>query len=161
MIRELYKNLYVGDDAGVLEARKRGMNIVHAAKDGDFSHRSLLKYQSMAAPKGSEYLVARRPGNLYLNLIDADDPSFVPDEAITAALVFIKDSLSKDEPVLVHCNKGLSRSPTIVFLYLYSTGKLPSEYYKAIREFRKIYPKYDPSIGLELYAKNRIKELKR
>lgn len=160
-MREVYKNLYIGSDEDVTEARKRGFHVVHAAKDGPFSHRQLLGYEGMPAPKGHEYLIARRPGNLYLNLVDTDDPSYVPDEVINAALTFIKDSLAKNESVLVHCNKGLSRSPTIVFLYLYSTGKLPSEYHKAAREFRKIYPKYDPSIGLELYAKRRVKELKR
>jgi protein-tyrosine phosphatase len=160
-MKEVYKGLYVGGDDSVAEARKRSMSIVHACKDGEFSHRGLLKYESMGAPKGSEYLVARRPGNLYLNLIDADDPSFVPDAVMNEALAFIKDSLGKDKPVLIHCNHGLSRSPTIAFLYLYSVGKLPSEFHKALRAFRHLYPLYDPSIGLELYAKRRIRDMKR
>jgi hypothetical protein len=159
-MRELYKNLFVGGDDSVTEAKKRGMNIIHACKDGDYSHRALLKYESMGAPKGPDYLVARRPGNLYLNLIDADDPNFIPDAAINEALDFIKNSLSKDKSVLVHCNKGQSRSPTIIFLYLYFEGKLPPEYHKALRAFRRLYPQYDPSIGLELYAKRRIREFK-
>ncbi len=160
-MKELYKNLYVGGDEAVPEARKRGMSIIHACKDGDFSHRALLKYESMGAPKGPEYLTARRPGNLYLNLIDADEPDFVPDAVINEALSFIKDNLAKDKSVLIHCNHGLSRSPTIIFLYLYSAGKLPAEYHRAIRAFRQIYPQYDPSIGLELYAKRRIRDWKR
>jgi protein-tyrosine phosphatase len=160
-LKEVYKGLYVGGDESVSEARKRGMSVIHACKDGDFSHRALLKYESMAAPKGHEYLIAKRPGNLYLNLIDADEPDFVPDVVINEALNFIKESLGKDKSVLIHCNHGLSRSPTIAFLYLYSAGKLPSEYHRAIRAFRQFYPQYDPSTGLELYAKRRIRDWKR
>jgi rhodanese-related sulfurtransferase len=160
-MREVFKNLYIGGDDSVSEARKRGMNIIHSCKDGPHSHRSVLKYESMGAPKGPEYLVVKRPGNIYLNLIDADDPSFIPDEIVNTALTAVKDSLSKDKPILIHCNHGLSRSPTIAFLYLYSAGKLPQEYHKALRSFRQIYPQYDPSPGLELYAKRRIREMKR
>ena len=160
-MKELFKDIYVGTDNDVPEARKRNFNIVHAEKDGEYSHRALLKYETQGAPKGSDYLCAKRPGNLYLNLIDADDPAFVPDAVINEALAFIKHSLDEGKSVLIHCNKGLSRSPTIVFLYLYSTGKLPRNHHQAIRAFRRLYPQYDPSVGLELYAKRRIKELKR
>jgi protein-tyrosine phosphatase len=160
-MRELFKNLYIGTDDDVPEARKRGFDIIHAEKNGEYSHRSLLKYEGQSAPKGPEYLYAKRPHNLYLNLIDADDPSFVPDALINEALTFIKQSLDDGKSVLVHCNQGVSRSPTIVFLYLYSAGKLPQNHHQAIRAFRRLYPQYDPSTGLELYAKRRIKELKR
>jgi predicted protein tyrosine phosphatase len=159
-MKEVFSNLYVGSDKDVSRAKEKGFAIVHACKDGDFSHRSLLKYDTMAAPKSSEYLIAKRPDNLYLNLVDSDDPNYIPREVIDAALVFIKENLDKNRPVLVHCNMGQSRAPTIAFLYLYSIGKLPAEHHKAVRTFRQLYPDYEPGIGCKLFAMKRVGELK-
>jgi protein-tyrosine phosphatase len=159
-MKEVFSNLWVGSDKDVPQANQKRYAIIHACKDGDYSHRAVLKYKERSAPTGSEYLFAKRPDNLYLNLIDTDDPGFVPREVIDAALVFIKENLDKNRPVLVHCNAGQSRAPTIAFLYLYSIGKLPAEHHKAIRTFRQLYPDYEPSIGLKLYALKRVSELK-
>ena len=159
-MKEVFSNLYVGSDKDVPKAKEKGFAIIHAAKDGDYSHRSLLKYTTMAAPKGPEYLVAKRPDNLYLNLVDTNDPNYIPREVIDAALVFIKENLDKNHPILVHCNAGQSRAPSIAFLYLYSIGKLPAEYYKAVRTFRQLYPDYEPAIGIKLFSQNFIKLLK-
>lgn len=158
-MKEVYKGLWVGADKDVPKAKEKGMAIVHAAKDGDFSHRSLLKYTAPGAPKDKEYLSAKRTDNLYLNLVDTDNPNFVPDELVNTALDFIAEELPK-KPVLIHCNKGQSRGPTIAFLYLYKHGKLPYEYYNAVRTFRQLYPDYEPSVGLRMYARNKISELK-
>ena len=105
--------MYIGNEDDVPKARERGYAIVSACKDGKTSHRGLLGYQTMGAPKSSpEYLVARRPKHLYLNLIDGDDPKYVPDPVIDAALGFITEHLDKGESVLVHCVEGISRSPS-------------------------------------------------
>jgi predicted protein tyrosine phosphatase len=159
-MRELAKNLYVGSDKDVEKARGRGFSIVHACKDGEYSHRSVLNYTSMGAPRGSEYLVAKRNRELYLNLIDTSDPAFVPDGVIDPALDFIQEQRDDGRSVLVHCNHGISRSPTLILLYLYKTGKLPRETHKALRLFRQLYPDYDPATGLALYAKRKIQEFK-
>ena len=54
--------------------------------------------------------------NLFLNIIDARDPALFVKEAIDAALDFIDEALAKGLKVLVHCDRGDSRSPAIVFL---------------------------------------------
>lgn len=160
-MKEVFKNLYVGPEEDVPKAREKNMAVVHSCKEGPYSHRSLLKYEERSAPKGPEYLVAKRGNELYLNLVDSDDPNFIPDAAINSALVFIKDHLNKNQPVFIHCNYGKSRSPSLAFLYLYSIGKLPREYHNALRTFKTLYPDYDPALGMALYAKKRIRELKR
>jgi len=160
-MREVYKGLWVGPEEDVPKAREKGMSIIHACKEGPYSHRSVLDYKSLGAPKGSEYLVARRGKEVYINLVDSDDPNFIPDDAVNAALVFIKENLDKNQSVFIHCNEGKSRAPSLAFLYLYSIGKLPREFHNALRTFRTLYPDYDPAIGMQLYSKKRIRELKR
>jgi predicted protein tyrosine phosphatase len=153
-MREIYKNLYIGNEDDVPKARERGYAIVSACKDGKTSHRGLLGYTSMGAPKGPEYLVARRPKHLYLNLIDGDDPKYVPDAVIDAALSFITEKLDKGESVLVHCVEGISRSPSIGLLWMVKNGKLSRD--GAVRKFKQLYPDYDPAPGIKIYTKQRI-----
>lgn len=60
---------------------------------------------------------------------------------------FIADlGLKKVEKVLIHCNQGISRSPSIGLLYLAVKGIIKNENYNIAKEdFIKIYPKYEPS----------------
>ena len=154
-MKEVFKGLYVGNEDDVPKARERGYAIVSACKDGKTSHRQLLGYETRGAPKSSpEYLVARRKDHLYLNLIDGDDPTYIPDKVIDAALSFIAEKLDKGQSVLVHCVEGLSRSPSIVLMWLVKNGKLPTE--GAVRKFKQLYPDYDPSPGIKIYTEQRI-----
>lgn len=150
-MKELYKNLWVGSEEDVPKARSKGYAIVHACKDGEHSHRQLLGYGSMKAPKNSEYLTARRKDELYLNLIDGEDPSYVPDKLIDAALEFITEQLNEPRPVLIHCVEGRSRGPSLALIWLALNGKIHS-----LSQFKKLYPDYEPNVGMKLYTKARV-----
>ena len=57
--------------------------------------------------------------------------------------------------VLVHCNQGASRSPTIALLYL---AKFTREfegmtYDLAVHKFRQMYPEFFPAIGVSEFAR--------
>ena len=150
-MKEVYKGLYVGSEDDVPKAEDRGYAILSCCKDGKHSHRGLLGYESMGAPKGPEYLFARRKDHLFLNLIDGDNPDYVPDKLVNEALAFITEQLDKGKSVLVHCVEGKSRGPSIALLWLGLNGKISS-----LRLFRLLYPDYDPSPGIKLYTKARL-----
>jgi hypothetical protein len=91
---EVYPNLHVGceTDYERIVRYQDGWWVVHACKEP--YHRRALGYSGRAAPKTHpEYLVARRDNRLILNLIDADDPAYIPKEIIDAAIDFIVDGL--------------------------------------------------------------------
>ena len=147
---EIYPNLFIGTEQDY-ESKVKGQPdwvIVHACKEP--YHRNELGYKSLGAPKGHpEYLIARRGNRLILNLVDAPNPAYIPKEIIDAALEFIHAGLSESHKVLVHCNLGKSRSPSIGLLYLSKyTDRLPKEFSAAEREFRQIYPLYNPGAGM-------------
>lgn len=101
-----------------------------------------------------EYLIAKRGQCLILNMIDAPDPKFFSDKMVEAGLRFIKDELASGKNVLVHCNQGMSRSPSMALLHLRRTGhpqfsKLSFE--QAEDAFSKIYPDYSPALGIRGY----------
>lgn len=148
---EIYPSLFVGSEADY-ESQVRAQPewwVVHACKEP--YHRQLLGYAGRAAPKTHhEYLLARRDKRLYLNLIDADDPDYIPKEIIDAALAFIDEGIRSGDRVLVHCNLGESRSPSIGLLYLAArtTTISSNSLTDAEDDFRHIYPRYNPKNGM-------------
>lgn len=148
---EVDRNLFVGDerDYEFNVSSQNGWAVVHACKEP--YHRQALGYRSHGAPKDHpEYLIARRGNRLILNIVDANDPSFFAKEMINQALDFIHESLLKGEKVLIHCNQGESRSPSIALIYLASRTDVLSKdsLEEAEKKFISLYPLYNPKPGL-------------
>jgi len=85
---EVYPRLFIGTESDY-ESQVRsqtGWWVVHACKEP--YHRQLLGYAGRAAPKTHpEYFFARRERRLYLNIVDADDPNYIPKEIIHSRLI--------------------------------------------------------------------------
>jgi len=147
---EIHSNLFAGDATDELKVRGQdGWAVVHACKEP--YHRQLLGYTTRGAPKDHpEYLSAERGNRLYLNLVDANDPAYIPKEIIDRALVFIHEKLAEDLKVLVHCNQGESRSPAIGLLYLLQQTDIlqRTSLEDATARFRQLYPSFSPSLGI-------------
>jgi len=146
---EVYPNLFVGAEQHEHAVRgQHGWYVIHACKEP--YHSRLLGYPpGKAAPKGPEYFFAKREGRLFLNLIDAPKVDFIPVEIITEAVNAIHENIGQHK-VLVHCNQGHSRSPSIAFLYLlkYSNLFAGQDLNTSIAAFRKLYPPFNPGRGM-------------
>lgn len=151
---EIYKNLFVGSETDENSIRgKAGWFVVHACKEP--YHRRALGYTGRAASKDHpEYLMAVREGCIILNLVDVDNVAYITPEIINAALNAIHQNIASLK-VLVHCNQGASRSPTIAFLYLAKHTDLfhAQTHEQAMMGFRAIYPHYNPALGMSEYAR--------
>lgn len=151
---EVMKNLFVGSQED--EAKIRGQSgwyIIHACKEP--YHRQALGYSGRGAPKAHpEYLIASRPGRLVLNIVDVADVAYIPPVIIDAAIAAIHQNIGASK-ILVHCNQGLSRSPTIALLYLakYADSYRAMDFPTAAEEFRQSYPAYAPAAGMSDYAR--------
>ena len=153
-MKEILDNLYIGnqDDYEYNVKNLPGWAVIHACKEP--YHRNLLGYQTKGAPKNhSEYFFAERDDILYLNLVDAPDPAFIPTVIIDKAIQFIDMKLNEGKKVLVHCNQGMSRSAILGLLYLTYTGAYENlRYFDAEIEFVKVYPDFNPANGVRGYA---------
>ncbi len=148
---EVHPRLFIGTehDYEAVVRNQPGWWVVHACKEP--YHRQLLGYRSRGAPKGHpEYFLAVRGTRLFLNLVDADDPAYIPKQIIDTALAFVDKGLSGGGRVLVHCNQGESRAPSIGLLYMAArAGALPrSTLDEAEARFRQLYPGYNPKGGI-------------
>lgn len=150
MIEAIAEHLYIGDQDACFDwTKKKKGPVIHACKEP--CHRNALGYTGRAPDKEHpEYLVARRgTTHLYLNLVDSPNPAFFSVKLIEEALYFLSVRLREEKPVLLHCNKGESRAPSLALLYLY-TQQSPGEYTfeQALEAFHHVYPRYNPSTGI-------------
>lgn len=153
-MKEVYPKLFIGTqlDYETEVARAPGWSVVHACKEP--YHRQLLGYTTKGAPKEHpEYLLAERGNRLFLNLVDTHDAAYVHKAIVDAALNFTDKWLAAENRVLIHCNQGESRGPSLGLLYLASrTEALPKvSLDKAEAKFLEIYPNYSPKAGIRGY----------
>ncbi|MEZ4672258.1 MAG: phosphatase [Anaerolineae bacterium] len=148
---EIYPKLHIGnqDDYELNVARQPGWAVVHACKE-PYHRQAFRVYGTCRVQTHPEYLIARRENRLILNLVDVDNPAYIPKEIMDAALTFVHEQLSAGAKVLVHCNQGGSRSPSIGLLYLAKfTDNLPTgSFSEAENSFRSLYPLYNPAAGV-------------
>jgi predicted protein tyrosine phosphatase len=138
--------LSFGDERECVHGDDESLAIVHACKEP--CHRRSVGYTTRTIPSNHpHYLVLERGHHLYLNLIDPEQPLFMM-ASFEAFLKFVDREIAERE-VLIHCNQGESRAPSLALLYMAKRLKvLPNDSYAAAAtEFRGRFP-YNPSRGI-------------
>ncbi|MEO9058328.1 MAG: dual specificity protein phosphatase family protein [Ktedonobacteraceae bacterium] len=148
---EVYPKLFVGNerDYECSVSHQRDWAVVHACKEP--YHRQALGYTGRGAPKSDpEYLVAHRGNRLMLNIVDTDNPLFFDKGMINQALDFIDQQRANELKVLVHCNQGESRGPSVTMLYMAARLRvLPADSLEsAEQKFKELYASYFPGMGI-------------
>jgi hypothetical protein len=149
----------VKSEMELLACMPEGWAIVHACKEP--FHRMALQYTGRGAPKDDpEYLWSERTGNrLALNMVDAPSSLFFDKSMIDKALEYIEQKLSEGFKVLVHCNEGFSRSPSLCLIYLIKHGIIKGDTLEDCEaEFLKVYPEYNPGTGMRGFVKEHFNE---
>lgn len=151
---EVHERLFVGGELDEQQIRgMEGWYVIHACKEP--YHRQALGYTGRAAAKDHpEYLMAVRPGRLILNLVDVDNVAYIGAALVDAALAAIGENLPTRK-VLVHCNQGASRSPSLALLYLaQNTDQFRGlDHAAGVTRFRTLYAPYDPAKGMADYVR--------
>ena len=158
---EVYKNLFVGSEFDY-EVNPQSFNdwyVVHACKEP--YHRKALGYTGRAAPKESPYYfyLTDVRGHLILNIVDVPDPRFFNDGMIDKAIDYCLEGLNKGKRVLIHCNQGESRAPTIALMVLRKLHVVSDDFDEAVDYMYSIYPDYNPNNGILEYARQRWNNL--
>lgn len=63
--------------------------------------------------------------------------------------------------VLIHCNLGNSRAPSLALLYMAKRAKVISDesYPVAAKDFHSIFPGYQPGLGIQMYLSQNWNQL--
>ncbi len=134
------------------------MAVVHACKIP--CHQNCIGYTGSLHPDHPHYLSHETGHHLYLNMIDPPLPLF---HAETFERFFdFTDRMIETREVLIHCNQGQSRAPSLALLYMAKRlGTLPDESFGAARAaFETKFP-YQPGQGIATYLTENWRELGR
>jgi hypothetical protein len=95
--------------------------------------------------------------DLFLNIIDPHVPLFMP-PLFTEFLAFANKHWSQGRKLLIHCNQGESRAPSLAMLLLAKgVFSIPDTSFELARlEFEKLYPRYNPGKGIETYFSKKL-----
>ncbi|MDP9175312.1 MAG: hypothetical protein M3O30_15830 [Planctomycetota bacterium] len=138
--------LSFGNESDCTHTADGSIAVVHACKHP--CHRHAVGYTNTLPNTHPSYLVLERGHHLYLNLIDPPAPLFMM-PSFEAFLRFVDREIA-ERPILIHCNQGESRAPSLTLLYMAKRlGLLPADTYSVAAEaFRQKYP-YNPGRGIQ------------
>jgi hypothetical protein len=153
---EISERLYIGSGA---DCRIGGNDwaIVHACKTP--CHQRAVGYRGNLPNTHTNYLVLEDAHDLYLNIIDPVGPLFMP-PLFTSFLEFATRKWDQGKKILIHCNQGESRAPSLGLLFLakYRNEISGVSFDAAKSEFQTIYPSYRPGTGIQIYLRRKWNE---
>lgn len=124
--------------------------VVHACKIP--CHQSAVGYRGKLDNLHPNYLCLEKDNDLFLNIIDPPVPLFKP-LLFSKFLNFSNKHWRQGKKLLIHCNQGESRAPSLAMLFLAKgISVIPDDSYEEAREvFEKLYPRYNPGKGIQMY----------
>lgn len=160
-MKHIHSNIYVGTKEEYGTAVESGMKIVCAMQRAkDFpSHQTKVGWEGRGCDPGHpHYLYFQEEDGIYLNFIDGNNPDYVKDKMIDAAISFIDASVAKKEQVFIYCSLGESRSPSLALIWMLRSGMLSPDK-EAPDIFKKtFYPEYNPGDGIRLYIEKMLRD---
>lgn len=159
IMNEVYDRLHVGGDT-VCRTGGDGWAVVHACKDP--CHRGAIGYTGSLPQSHPQYLSLEEGEDLYLNMIDPEQPLFMK-EMFEDFFAFAAAQWEDGKELLIHCNQGRSRSPSLALLFLAGhVGAITDDSFAdAWAEFEALYPRYRPSQGIQIYLQRNWDEVLR
>lgn len=145
MIRIGNTNIYVGGSVDSQFRYEQTWAVVNTAKT---IHCEIMGWGSVTPKDHPNYLSFEKDQLLSFNWVDGGSYLYKMSgpEAFTRALDFI-DRWYASKKILINCDQGHSRSPTVALLYLSKRLHVISDesFTQAREEFQLFYPTYAPS----------------
>lgn len=150
-MHNIASHLYIGG-MNDLMGLNENWSVAHVCKT---AHKKRLGYSKALPPKHPHYVMFEKDKHLYVNWVDTDNPKYFdwPRGAgignMVRVLDFIEKELAAGQNMLIHCDQGISRSPSVGMVYLAKRlQSLPVLFDDAKQAFIEIYPHYQPKAGI-------------
>lgn len=130
-------------------------------------HKRLVGYSGWGAPRGPEYFTAKRTHRIALNIVDSDNPEFMPPrEIFDETLPWMREHYDAGRTLVVHCDEGRSRAPTVALLFMASINALYPERapdfllspFIAMDYLRRLYPEFAPAPNMKAFIELHLGE---
>ena len=160
-MKQISENLFIGNLMDLQFVSKEDDAIVHATQTIHYQLMGWDRKYNKPPQNHPNYIYWEHMNRLSLNWVDGAARLFdwSGPETFIKVLNFIEKWIT-DRRVFVHCDLGMSRSPTIGLIYLAKRLKiLPFDSFtSASMEFRRIYPMYQPK-GIADYVNQHWDEI--
>jgi hypothetical protein len=149
-------NLFIGSIQDLYQINEQEWAVIHATQSIHYSIFGWNRTSNKPDKNHPNYIFYEKENRLSLNWVDG--PANLYDwsgvETFIKVLNFV-DKWILDKNVLIHCDQGQSRAPTLALLYLAKRIKTISNdsFQKAKNDFIQIYPYYVPG-GIGEYIQN-------
>lgn len=148
-MKEIHERVFVGNELSCTTGNFE-LAVVHACKSP--CHQRAVGYTGSLASTHLNYLVLEQDHDLYLNIIDPPVPLFKP-PLFSNFLAFASKHWNDGRKLLIHCNQGESRAPSLALLFLAKGLSVIDQvsFQVARKQFESLYPRYAPGKGIETY----------
>lgn len=145
---EIMKGVYAGSEQDYYNIPDTsGWAILHCCKDP--FHKQFVGYRGNLPSTHPDYAYKIHGNEMALNLVDMEFFSSnylgFNRNMFVAAFDFLDFYRGKGSKILIHCNQGESRGPTMAMLYAARLGAFDyADFTTTVEKFRQIYPMYNP-----------------
>lgn len=161
MIKLLETNLFIGTLDDLSHTNNQEWAVVHATQTIHYQIFGWNRTTHKPGKNHPNYIYYEEDNRISLNWVDGAEYlyNWSGVETFIKILNFIDKWIPKKN-VLIHCDQGQSRSPTLGLLYLAKRTKIiPDDSFQAAKkEFVKYYPYYLPS-GIGEYVEKNWNEI--
>lgn len=155
---EIYDSIFVGSEQDYYTIqREKDWAILHCCKNP--FHCQFVGYRGSLSSNHPDYALKRIDNEMALNLVDMDrfSPNYLDfnKSMFESAFSFLDEYRHNGFKLLIHCNQGESRGPTLGMLYAARLGAFDyADFDSTVQHFRTKYPFYHPKTNIYLTVKN-------
>lgn len=145
---EIYNKIYIGNEQDYYSIiDKKEWAILHCCKNP--FHCNFVGYRGSLPSSHPNYALKRIDNEMALNLVDMDRFSVnyldFNRRMFEEAFEFLDEYRITGHKILIHCNQGESRGPTVGMLYAARLGAFDySNFEASVENLKTIYPIYNP-----------------
>lgn len=155
---EIISGVFVGGEQDYYDIQRReGWATLHCCKNP--FHCAFVGYRGNLPSSHPNYALMRKENEMALNLVDMDrfSPNYLDfnREMFATAFSFLDEYREQGYKLLIHCNQGESRGPTLGMLYAARLGAFDyADFDVTVSGFKKLYSLYNPKANIYLTTKS-------
>ena len=157
-MKEIYHDIFIGNEQDYYAIqRESNWAILHCCKNP--FHCQFVGYRGTLPPTHPNYALKRIENEMALNLVDMDrfNENYLDfnRDMFDTAFSFLDEYRLQGYKILIHCNQGESRAPTIGLLYIARLGAFEyADFDTSVPKLKEIYPVYMPKRNIFLTVKS-------
>lgn len=147
-MKEIYPDIFIGNELDYYSIQaERNWAILHCCKNP--FHCQFVGYRGNLPSTHPDYALKRRGNEMALNLVDMDrfSESYLGfnRNMFATAFSFLDEYRIQGYKILIHCNQGESRGPTMGLLYIARLGAFHyAGFDESVQKLKAMYPIYMP-----------------